>query len=119
MSYSDAKATCIGRADHAELGSLLKSNFFSKILASILEKPEQAYAYALSKGADTWIGLEWNDGEGEYQWSDNWPVWYTHWGENFPNNDLNDKCVNLRENKNQQEAEWVQSSCSAKKVSIF
>ena len=90
--------------------------FHDIILASILEGPEQAYAYALSKGNEAWIGLEWNDGEGAYQWSDNWPVWFTQWGEGYPNDDQKNTCVSLKENQDAQQSEWVQANCAEKKV---
>ena len=90
--------------------------FHDIISASILEGPEQAYAYALSKGNEAWIGLEWNDGEGAYQWSDNWPVWFTQWGEGYPNDDQKNTCVSLKENQDAQQSEWVQANCAEKKV---
>ena len=80
-----------------------------------MEGPEQAFAYALTAGSEAWIGFEWNAAEGEYQWSDNWPVWYTKWGQGYPTG--GELCVNLKENKNVQDAEWVQSDCNEKKVS--
>ena len=95
---------------------MIESVFFNSLIASILEGPEQAYAYALSKGGEAWIGLEWNANEGAYQWSDNWPVWFTQWGEGFPNDDTANSCVSLKENTYAQESEWVQANCSEKKV---
>ena len=85
-------------------------------LASILEAPENEYAYALSRGVETWIGLEWNNPEQQFKWSDNWPVWYTKWGDGYPDaNIVNSKgCVALKEKE--QQSEWVQSSCNEQKV---
>ena len=99
-----------------QVNNFLDFDFLKLFLASILEEPEQAYAYALTEGAETWIGLEWNTQEGAYQWSDNWPVWYTQWGQGFPKDEQSDQCISLMENKDVQQAEWVQSSCTEKKV---
>ena len=65
--------------------------------------------------ADAWIGLEWNIADAQYQWSDNWPVWYTKWGEGFPDSNNPKRCVAITENKNMQ-SEWIQSDCNDVKV---
>uniref|UniRef100_A0A667WIW3 C-type lectin domain-containing protein n=1 Tax=Myripristis murdjan TaxID=586833 RepID=A0A667WIW3_9TELE len=61
-------------------------------LASIDMSYDQAFvAGAILQGkADAWIGLS-----NSYQWTDNWPVFFTQWGPGEPSNHMGEGCVSM------------------------
>ena len=105
-SPSQAKTDCVGRADGSEI-------------ASILESSEALYAFSQHKSGDAWIGLEYDPDNNDYQWVDNWPVWYTAWGSGFPKTEGNTKrCVSQQKMENKDTFEWVENDCQTLKGSL-
>jgi len=104
--YYQAKADCVGRANGAEI-------------ASILEKAEAYFAFSLHKNNDAWIGLEWDKVESSYNWGDGWPVRYTAWGSGYPKDEKNQpRCVIQRENVDIGTFEWIEGDCALQKSSL-
>ncbi|XP_056147018.1 macrophage mannose receptor 1 [Lampris incognitus] len=66
-------------------------------LASIDLSYDQAFiaGVVLQGKADAWIGLRREDDTGSYKWTDNWPVFYTHWGPGEPSNNKGEGCVSM------------------------
>ncbi len=47
--------------------------------------------------------------QGEYSWSDNWAVTYTHWGDNEPSQSMGGGCVAMTS-----DGRWYDTTCASK-----
>ncbi|XP_071505817.1 macrophage mannose receptor 1-like [Diadema antillarum] len=84
-------------------------------LASITDSFHDAYLEYLlySSGVpDAWIGMTRNE-DGEYAWSDGWPVYYSQWGDSEPSQRPGEGCVVLND-----DPAWDDVSCSGLHATI-
>ncbi|XP_070175303.1 macrophage mannose receptor 1-like [Littorina saxatilis] len=87
-SWTAASATC--QADNGNLATL--TNRFQAAVVGLLRIPDRQHARNASA---IWIGLtspsHAEQGKKTFQWTNTWPVRYSHWAKGEPNNDGN--CV--------------------------
>ena len=104
-SYHEAKSSCSGRADNAELASLLNAE-------------ESNFIFSLQKSEPVWLGLEWDSSSQEYKWIDQWPVHYSKWGDGYPRSEIQNNCVSQTENLEANDFEWIEESCQKPLASV-
>ncbi|KAM4634074.1 macrophage mannose receptor 1 [Polymixia lowei] len=85
-------------------------------LASIDMSYDQAFVagVVLQGKADAWIGLRRKDDSDSYKWSDDWPVFFTHWGPGEPSNIQGEGCVSML-GKPMFHGTWNDTSCDQAK----
>ncbi|XP_068212227.1 macrophage mannose receptor 1-like isoform X2 [Palaemon carinicauda] len=96
-SWEDAEKTCVSEGAH---------------LASAYDMHEGAFLWILGQDGkipNPWIGLNNQKDPNTYQWSDNWPVSYSNWGEEQPQVNVTDKnCVML----DSEDGYWYNERCN-------
>ena len=100
-----AKSSCSGRADNAEL-------------ASLLNLEESNFVFSLQQDQPVWIGLALDRSSQEYKWVDQWPVHFSKWGEGYPMAEQGSNCVSQTENFDAKDFEWVENSCQTPLASV-
>ncbi|XP_054750997.2 macrophage mannose receptor 1-like [Lytechinus pictus] len=84
-------------------------------LASITDSFNEAFLEYLMYSNDVsaaWIGMTSNE-DGQYTWSDGWPVFYSVWGDSEPSQRPGEGCVVLRD-----EPSWDDTNCNGMFVPI-
>ncbi|XP_022084628.1 macrophage mannose receptor 1-like isoform X2 [Acanthaster planci] len=84
-SFGDARTNCQSRG--GDLLSLF-DQYEAAMLTSLL------YQDDFDESAEAWIGMRRNTATGVFEWIDNYPLQFTKWGPNEPNNNNGD-CVVL------------------------
>ncbi|XP_007252805.3 macrophage mannose receptor 1 [Astyanax mexicanus] len=104
-SWADAEAACVKEGGH---------------LASV----DMSYDQAFISGAiqqertDAWIGLKRNEETSTYQWTDGWPVFYTHWGPGEPTIHKGEGCVSMHGRSHFIQGTWNDTACDVAKPYI-
>ncbi|KAM9450976.1 lymphocyte antigen 75-like [Clarias gariepinus] len=85
-------------------------------LASVDMSYDQAFISAVlqQNKEDTWIGLRRTDNR-VYQWTDGWPVFYTHWGPGEPTNHEEEGCVSMHGRSFFIQGTWNDTNCKLAK----
>ncbi|XP_066982679.1 macrophage mannose receptor 1-like isoform X2 [Macrobrachium rosenbergii] len=100
MTWEDAEKTCAAEGSHLASAYDVHQNSFLWILGQ--EDPM----------LHPWIGLNNRKVQSTYEWSDNWPVTYTNWGEAQPQVNVTDKnCVML----DSDDGHWYNERCDEPK----
>ncbi|XP_068203774.1 macrophage mannose receptor 1-like [Palaemon carinicauda] len=96
MSWEDAEKACAAEGAH---------------LASAYSIHQGSFLWVLGQDENIlnpWIGLNNKELQSTYQWSDNWPVTYTNWGEGQPQVNVTDKnCVMM----DSEDGLWYNERC--------
>ncbi|XP_063952038.1 C-type mannose receptor 2-like [Lytechinus pictus] len=91
-------------------------------LASIRDRSEQAYIVTLLENEPypVWIGLNDQESEGLFTWSDGTPVLYTNWDRNEPNdNGHSEDCIVMfGSNSGNDPGVWNDAECTQKYKSL-
>ncbi|XP_062868150.1 macrophage mannose receptor 1 [Trichomycterus rosablanca] len=89
-------------------------------LASVDMSYEQAFITGVVQQGKTeaWIGLRRKGDSGSYQWSDGWPIFYTHWGPGEPSNHADEGCVSMHGRSHFIQGTWNDTDCKVAKPYI-
>ncbi|XP_037401967.1 macrophage mannose receptor 1, partial [Pygocentrus nattereri] len=101
-TWEEAEAACVKEGGH---------------LASVDMSYDQAFiSGAIQQGnTDAWIGLRRKADGDTYQWSDGWPVFYTHWGPGEPTNHKGEGCVSMHGRSHFIQGTWNDTACEVTK----
>ncbi|XP_071789141.1 macrophage mannose receptor 1-like [Asterias amurensis] len=103
MSFDDARQKC--KDAGADLISTYDQYEVAFLAASL-------YQDGLEPDGEGWIGLKRNKDTGVFEWVDNWPLTFTKWDNDEPNNNNGD-CVAV-----DRKGKWAVRDCNMKKYSF-
>ena len=87
-------------------------------LASIHSLLENAFIMGSYDYADSWIGLNDIEQEGQFTWSDGSDVDFTNWARQQPDNKFGQDCVHVPDLDNPNAAEWDDENCDNERFFI-
>ncbi|XP_076807104.1 uncharacterized protein LOC143450437 isoform X3 [Clavelina lepadiformis] len=85
-------------------------------VANLQTEWEQAFVTSYVMDTSVWLGLVLNSDTFEWSWVDNWPVWYTNWGEMQPGSDVSMGCVINQDS--QYGSEWLTENCNTPHMTL-
>ncbi|XP_066502466.1 lymphocyte antigen 75, partial [Hoplias malabaricus] len=102
--WEEAEAECVKEEGH---------------LASVDMSYDQAFISGVIQQSktDAWIGLRRKDDQ-TYQWTDGWPVFYTHWGPGEPTIHQGEGCVSMHGRHHFIQGTWNDTDCNKAKPYI-
>ncbi|TRY84221.1 hypothetical protein DNTS_026642 [Danionella cerebrum] len=105
QSWAEARGVCA--RDGAELASI-DSSYEQSFISSTVQQG----------ASDAWIGLKREADGGSFQWSDGWPVLFSHWGPGEPSGHEGEGCVSLHGNTMFLQGTWNETRCEEEKPFI-